>query len=175
MKTLALLLLTTLSALAAATRLAAPEIPNPLISFPLFQRTVEDVELVRQMRRLTEDQFLQAMKEPGVVLLDARSAEKYRLRHLQGAVNLSLPDFTEETLARIIPSKDTKVLIYCNNNFEGSPTAFAAKTISAALNLHSFVALRSYGYHNVYELGPLLHVATSRLPFAGEEVRGAKR
>jgi hypothetical protein len=31
------------------------------------------------------------------------------------------------------------------------------------------VTLHTYGYTNVYELGPLLDVKTSRLPFEGEE------
>ena len=39
------------------------------------------------------------MKEPGVVVLDARSSSMYRLRHIDGAVNLPFTDFTAE-LAR---------------------------------------------------------------------------
>lgn len=148
-----------------------PQIPNRLINYNQFTQSVNEVDVLRQTRRLTEAEFLKAMAEPGVVVLDARSTEKYHLRHIRGAVNLSLPDFTEADLAKIIPGKDTKVLIYCNNNFEGSPRAFASKTPGASLNLPTFVTLHLYGYRNVYELGPLLQVDRTSLPFAGAELK----
>jgi hypothetical protein len=149
-------------------------ITNRLIDYPGFAQSVVNTGRLRESRRLTEAQFLQSMREPGVVLLDARSAAKFKLRHIQGAVNLTLPDFTAEELARIIPNQGTKVLIYCNNNFEGSPRAFASKSPAASLNLNTFVTLTTYGYTNVYELGPLLNVESSKLPFAGEEVKSCK-
>ena len=161
-----------LSLLSAAER--EPSIPNPLISYDQFTAKVLEVDGVRESRRLTEDAFLAAMIEPGVVVLDARSGPMFVLRHLDGAVNLTLPDFTEAALAAVIPSKDTKVLIYCNNNFTGSPIAMASKAVSASLNVHTFVTLRSYGYNNVWELGPLLDVRTTKLPMAGKETEKAK-
>lgn len=146
-------------------------IPNRLIDYPGFMKAVEEAQPLREERRLTEEQFLQKMRTPGVVVLDARSAEKFGLRHLQGAVNLSLPDFTADELKKIIPSFDTPVLIYCNNNFEDSRLSFPSKTPSTSLNLSTFVTLHAYGYHNVFELGPLLKVETTRLPFAGKETQ----
>lgn len=110
------------------------------------------------------------MAEPGVVLLDARSAAKFKLRHVKGAVNLSLPDFDAAALGKIIPRKDTKVLIYCNNNFEGSPVSFPTKVAGASLNISTFVTLSTYGYTNVYELGPIINIKASKLPYAGDEL-----
>ena len=135
-----------------------------------FLNNAEKVKAVRESRRLTEDQFLQAMSEPGVVVLDARSAAKFKLRHLRGAVNLSLPDFTAAELAKLIPSTDTKILIYCNNNFLGSDGAFPSTAPAASLNISTYVNLATYGYTNIYELGPLINVKTSKLPFEGDEV-----
>ena len=149
---------------------AEGEIPNRLIDYPAFLGIAQKVEAVRNPRRLTEEQFLQMMAEPGTVLLDARTAEKFKLRHLKGAVNLALPDFTADELDRIIPDKGTRVLIYCNNNFAGSPGSFPAKLAAASLNISTFVTLTTYGYTNVYELGPLIDVKASKLPFEGEEV-----
>jgi hypothetical protein len=146
------------------------QIPNQLIDYSAFLNNAEKVKAVRESRRLTEDQFLQAMSEPGVVVLDARSAAKFKLRHLRGAVNLSLPDFTAAELAKLIPSTDTKILIYCNNNFLGSDGAFPSKAPAASLNISTYVNLATYGYTNVYELGPLINVKTSKLPFEGDEV-----
>ena len=82
-----------------------------------------------------------------------------------------LTDFTAGTLAKVIPSKDAKILIYCNNNFEGSPVAFALKAPSASLNISTYTALRSYGYTNIFELGPLLNVHTTSIPFEGSELK----
>jgi phage shock protein E len=149
---------------------AETQIPNRLIDYSAFLNNAQQVKAVRESRRLTEDQFLQAMSERGVVLLDARSAAKFKLRHLRGAVNLSLPDFTAAELAKIIPSRDTKVLIYCNNNFLGSDGAFPSKAPGASLNISTYVTLTTYGYTNVYELGSLIDVKTSKLPFEGDEV-----
>ncbi|MDB6039212.1 MAG: sulfurtransferase [Verrucomicrobiales bacterium] len=145
-------------------------ISNPQIDYRAFLNSAHQVRAIREARRLTEDQFLQMMGETGVVLLDARSAAKFKLRHLRGAVNLSLPDFNAAELGKIIPHKDTKVLIYCNNNFTGSPVSFPSKAAGASLNLSTFVTLSTYGYTNVYELGPLIDVKASKVPFEGEEL-----
>ena len=154
----------------AGAAAAQTTITNRLINYPDFLEKARQAGIVRASHRLTEESFLAAMHEPGVVLLDARSTEKFKLRHLQGAVNLCLPDFTADELARIIPAKGTKVLIYCNNNFLRSPAAFASKAPGASLNITSYVNLYIYGYTNVFELGPLLDVKTTKLPFAGDEV-----
>jgi hypothetical protein len=108
--------------------------------------------------------------DPGTVILDARSAEKFALLHVQGAKNLSLPDITAEELARIIPSKATRILIYCNNNFVNENAAFPTKAISASLNIYTFNVLYAYGYTNVYELGPVIDVGKTRLTFEGLRV-----
>jgi hypothetical protein len=161
--------------LALATLVATPvcaqeAIPNRLIDYGKFREIVLQSSEERESRRLTEAQFMAMLKEQGIVLLDARSESRYTLRHIKGAINLPFTEFTEESLAAVIPSKDTKILIYCNNNFEGSPTAFASKAPAASLNLSTYTSLKAYGYNNVFELGPLLDVATTRIPFEGKEV-----
>ena len=76
-------------------------------------------------------------RDPGTVILDARSREKFEMLHVKGAKNLSLPDITEEELAKVIPSKTTRVLIYCNNNFSNEPRALPAKNLAASLNVYT--------------------------------------
>ncbi len=144
-------------------------IANPLVDFAGHKDAVLAVEKLRSTRVVSEAEFLHLAREPGTVVLDARSAAMFQRLHLKGAVNLSFPDFTTETLARVIPEKTTRVLIYCNNNFTGSPSAFPSKRAEIALNLSTYVALHAYGYDNVYELGPLLEVKTTRLPLEGSE------
>jgi hypothetical protein len=149
---------------------AQTPIENRLIDYAGFRQIVNEVQDVRESKRLTEAQFLRALAEPGVVVLDARSANAYALRHVKGAVSLPFTDFTEQSLAGVIPAKTTKILIYCNNNFMGSPASFPVKAITASLNLSTQASLRSYGYTNVHELGPALDVTKTAIPFAGSEV-----
>lgn len=85
-------------------------------------------------------------------------------------MNLPFTEFTVENLAKVIPTKDTRVLIYCNNNFDGDRRAFADKSPAAALNLSTFSNLVIYGYTNVYELGPAIDVNKARVPFEGTAV-----
>jgi hypothetical protein len=151
--------------------LVAQQIPNRLIDYKGFQKIVAESAIERESHRLTEPQFIAAMAEKEVVLLDARTASKYELRHIRGAVNLQFTDFTADSLAKVIPTKGTKILIYCNNNFENSPRAFASKAPSASLNISTYTSLKSYGYTNIYELGPLLDVHNTAIPFDGTEVK----
>jgi len=140
---------------------------NPRIDYRGFAAGVVEIEALRNSRRIDEDVFLTLAAQPDTVVLDARSREKYDLLHVRGSRHLSFPDITADELAKVIPTKDTRVLIYCNNNFENEPRAFASKLAPAALNVHTFNVLHAYGYTNIYELKPLLDVQTTRIPFAG--------
>lgn len=151
--------------------LAVEQIPNRLIDYKEFQKIVVTSASEREFHRLTEPQFIKAMADKKAVLLDARSASKYQLRHIRGAVNLPFTEFTADSLAKVIPAKDTKILIYCNNNFEGSPVSFTSKTPAASLNLSTYTSLRAYSYTNIFELGPLLNVRTTSIPFEGTELK----
>jgi phage shock protein E len=151
---------------------SAADIPNEFIDYGSFKDNVSTVERLRENRRLTEKQFMRMAAEPGTVVLDARSAQKFALLHVKGAKNLSLPDITGEELAKVIPAKTTRVLIYCNNNFLNEPVAFPTKSPAASLNVHTFNVLYAYGYTNVYELGPLIDVNRARLKLEGSKVPG---
>jgi phage shock protein E len=149
----------------------ADDLANPLIDYSTFESGVGEVGRMRSQRRISERQFMKMAAEPGTVVLDARSREKFDLLHVKGARHLSFPDITAEELAKIIPSKSTRILIYCNNNFVNEPQAFATKAPAASLNLHTINTLYAYGYRNVYELGPLLDVTGTRIPFEGRNAR----
>ena len=143
----------------------AQKIPNPLIDYSAFEKGVELVGLTREKFRVAESEFVRMSRDPETVILDARSSEKFALLHVAGAKNLSLPDITAEELERVIPSKSTRVLIYCNNNFLNEPNAFPSKDLSASLNVYTMNVLFAYGYANVYELGPLIDIRKSLIPF----------
>lgn len=101
--------------------------PPAKVSYDDFKALVAEVEPHRRERLVDLDTFLKMSQEPGVVVLDTRSAFRFERIHLRGARNLSFPDFTQENLRKVIPSEETRVLIYCNNNFDGNEVDFASK------------------------------------------------
>jgi hypothetical protein len=162
------------SGVAGATIASAPDharrdtdIPNPAIDMFAYLRVSEEAAAYRQSHRVSEEDFLRMSGEANTIVLDARSAEKFRLLHVKGAINLSFPDITVDSLKQTIPDKSTRILIYCNNNFTGAPKPFPSKLPSASLNLSTYIALYNYGYRNVYELGPLIDLKSSKLAFDG--------
>lgn len=162
-------------ALAAVVVLAAPSHrvpPNPAIDMPGYLRISEEAARAREGRRVTEDEFVRMSREPGTLVLDARNDAMYDLLHVKGAVHLDFTMFSAANLARVIPSTDTRLLIYCNNNFKNSERAFFRKGVDASLNLSTFIALYSYGYRNVYELGPLIDARTTRLELVPSSAAG---
>ena len=167
MKNRLLLAASLVSGLALAAEAAErPQMANPSIDMAGHLRIAEEAARHRSARRVSEAEFIRMSRQPGTVVLDARSREKYDELHVKGAINLSFPDFTYVSLRTLLPDKRTRILIYCNNNFREVP-AFQAKAITSALNLSTFIALYDYGYREVYELAPLLDVATSKLEFEG--------
>ena len=146
---------------------AAPEPPNPAIDMDGYLRVAREAAAHRISRRLPEADFIRMSHEPGTVVLDARSAGKFAQLHVKRAVNLDFADITVESLARLLPDRGARILIYCNNNFRDGPGPFPAKRADASLNLSTYIALYSYGYRNVYELAPLVALADSKLEWEG--------
>ena len=147
--------------------LRAP-IANPLVDTAGFRDSVAEADRLRAERRVGEAAFL-ALATRESVILDCRSRESFARLHVRGAVNLPFPDITANELDRLIPTPTTRVLIYCNNNFAAAPTAFPEKVARAALNHHAFATLVAYGYRNVFELAPLVDVASTEIPLEGDD------
>ncbi len=143
---------------------------NPHVDIKTFLNDARAVEIQRADRVIDQDTFLKMAAEKDTIVLDARSADKFAMLHLKGAVSLPFTDFTEESLAKIFPDKNTRILIYCNNNFDNAPRAMPLKTAGASLNISTLISLQTYGYKNVYELGGYIDVKQSKLPFTGIDV-----
>lgn len=152
--------------------------PKALANYSDFKNLVGTIEQHRQQRLVSLDDFLKMQEEPNTVLLDTRSANRYASRHLKGAISLPFTDFTQANLGRLIPDVHTRILIYCNNNFQGDPINFTTKTaapsaannhtpLTLALNIPTYINLFGYGYKNVYELDELVNIADSRIQFDG--------
>ncbi len=153
-----------LIAVLALTGPAFADPNNPNIDMPGYLKVAAEAAAYRQSRRVSEDEFIRLSQQPGTVVLDARSHEKYDLLHVKGAVNLSFPDIDIASLRKTLPDQNALILIYCNNNFTGNQEAFPSKRVSASLNISTYIALYSYGYKNVYELAPLIDVHSTKLP-----------
>lgn len=135
---------------------SAQEAPGSAeIDFAGFMDVSQEVFQLREQRLLTLEAFNQMAEDPDTIILDARSRYAFELGHIEGSVNLPFSDFTDEKLAELIPSKDTRLLIYCNNNFTDDAEPIPLKRISMALNIPTFINLYGYGYENIYELGVL--------------------
>lgn len=147
--------------------LLSEPVDNPAIDMTGYLAVAQEAARHREARRIAEAQFIRMSGESGTIVLDARSREKYDELHVAGAVSLPFPDITIESLARLIPDRNTRILIYCNNNFRNAEREFPSKLPTASLNISTFIALYNYGYRNVYELGPLVEIERSALPFEG--------
>lgn len=155
---------------------ANPRVPlaNPAIDMEGYLQVSREAAQHRASRRVTEEEFMRMSREPNTIVLDARSRQKYDELHVKGAVNLAFSDIAVESLARAIPDKNTRILIYCNNNFANAEEPFPKKMVTASLNISTYIALYNYGYRNVYELGPLVSLDKSKLPFASTPVKNAR-
>lgn len=155
-----------------------------LVSYDDFKMLVDEVESIRSARLISLDTFLEYQKEGETIILDTRSRSKYEGKHIKGAINLPFPEFTQANLKRIIKNTDTRILIYCNNNFEGDSYLFASKIytpemdgkmrflnekreVSLALNIPTYINLYGYGYRNIYELNELVKINDPRIQFEG--------
>lgn len=143
---------------------------NPAIQYQDFEKLTTSLGPVREKNRISENDFIKMSGEPGTVILDARSTDKFEKIHVKGALHLAFTDFTDDALKKVIPNKTTRILIYCNNNFDKEPVNFASKCFTVALNIQTFINLHAYGYKNVFELGPFLDVKTTKIPFEGTAV-----
>ena len=165
--------------------------PRAKVSFDDFKSLVAEVEPHRASRLVDLNTFLKMSKEEGVIIFDSRSDFRFDRIHIKGARHLAFTDFTQDNLAKVIPAFDTKILIYCNNNFDGNQTDFAskvalprprpsdpvatqfavqAKPLMMALNIPTYINLYGYGYRNVYELDELVKVTDPRIQFEGSIV-----
>jgi len=162
--------------------------PKALVDYEDFKNLVTELEKKRENHLVNLDVFLKMSKEENVVILDSRSDFRFNRKHLKDAIHLDFTDFTQDNLLQLIPDTNTKILIYCNNNFDGDPVDFPSKMyvpenkietqilsnrkpIMLALNIPTHINLYGYGYKNIYELDELVNVNDSRIKFEGTEVK----
>jgi phage shock protein E len=144
--------------LASAQQKDAPvrENTSAQIDYRGFQNLTQEVEAYREGRLVGLADFQRMAREPNTIILDARSADAYAAGHIEGAINLPFTDFTAPSLATALRHPNTRILIYCNNNFSNNQRPVILKRVELALNIQTFINLYGYGYRNVYELGDVV-------------------
>ncbi|OUS00339.1 hypothetical protein A9Q86_10210 [Flavobacteriales bacterium 33_180_T64] len=168
----------------STSKSALPEYSKAKVSYSDFEALVKTVKSHRADRLIDCHQFLEKSKMDNVIILDTRSKNRYDRKHIKGAMHLNFSDFTQDNLAEIIPDKNTTILIYCNNNFDGDEINFASKialpkpseekkkkTLSLALNIPTYINLYGYGYRNVYELSELISIFDQRVIYEGTTIQ----
>ena len=173
MKRFAVMAVTLLWAGLMTLAVAAPQPSRPLpssnattggqVDFAGFNNLSQDVHAYRANRLVSHAQFEAMAREPGTIILDARSAGAYRMGHIAGAINLSLTDFTAPSLAATIRNPNARILIYCNNNFTDNIAPVVLKSAPLALNVPTFINLYGYGYENIYELSGAYSIADAEI------------
>ena len=123
---------------------------NPQVDFAGFASLTDQVAPYRQQRLVDLKQFQTIAARPGALVLDARSADAFARGHIDGAVNLSLTDFTAGSLAAAIGSRDRLILIYCNNNFSNDQAPVRMKATALALNIQTFINLVDFNDPKVH-------------------------
>lgn len=89
------------------------------------------------------DRFLELKDQDNTVILDLREKEAYDKGHIEGALHLGA-DITKERLEALVPSKETKILLYCWNSLR--------LTRMFALTDVTFPQIRALGYEDLYKL-----------------------
>jgi rhodanese-related sulfurtransferase len=154
---LAAIALASVAAVPLAMAQAKTEARNAQINYAGFTSLAGEVDSYRQQRLVSLVDFQRMAREPNTIILDARSAGAYAMGHIDGALNLPFTDFTDHSLRAAIADPNTRILIYCNNNFENNAAPVMLKRIELALNIQTFINLYGYGYRNVYELADVVN------------------
>ncbi|EXF45819.1 rhodanese domain-containing protein [Pseudomonas sp. BAY1663] len=86
---------------------------------------------------IDQNAALQALQQPGSVLIDVRSAEEFAAGALPGANRID-PEQLAQRIGSLVPDKDTPVVVYCRSG----------RRSSAAQDL-----LQELGYRQVINAG----------------------
>ena len=161
---------------------ADPQEASSVCDSARFLDFANKAEELRKVRRISAEDFARMASEPNTLVLDARGRTAFENLHVKGAVNLPYTDFSEASLARTIPDKSTRILIYCRNNLVsirvGLNDNFANKSSrrpdlelepekgrAAGLNIPTYITLYIYGYRNVWELKPAVDPNNTQIKF----------
>ena len=92
-------------------------------------------------RQISMEEAIAIMEEEsGYIILDVRTAEEFREKHIPGAVNIANEQIGNEQIPQL-PDKDQLILVYCRS---GRRSKLAAQDLA------------DLGYTNVKEFGGII-------------------
>lgn len=116
------------------------------IDYEAYYKKAGELNSLRKERTIGVNKLLEMKEDKKTIILDVRSKLSYECSHIDGAINIPYSDIKEGTLESIIPNKDTRVVIYCDNGIEEMITRVMP------LSMQAFPLLYQLGYQNIYEL-----------------------
>ncbi len=149
-----IILIATLLAIPIAASAEAPENKNKSskakiekeIDYDAYYKKAGELSSLRKERTIGVNKLLEMKEDKKTIILDVRSKISYECSHIDGAINIPYSDIKEGTLKSIIPNKDTRVIIYCDNGIEEMITRVMP------LSMQAFPLIYQLGYQNIYEL-----------------------
>lgn len=167
--------------------------PKANVDFNYFETVSTEAKAHRATRLIDFNTFTNYSKDKKTIILDTRSKRMYDKMHVKGAIHINFSDFTQAYLAEMIPDTNTRILIYCNNNFVQEPLfseTFVTKAYTPplntnnqlgitpgiqpintlALNIPTYINLYGYHYRNVYELNELVSSTNPLLELEGTDI-----
>ena len=96
---------------------------------------------MNSFNRLSQDEAKAIMESEDCLILDVREEEEYKEGHIKDAKLLALSTLNEMTAKAVIPTKDTKLLVYCRSG---------RRSLKAADRLATF------GYTDINEFGGII-------------------
>lgn len=94
--------------------------------------------VIEGVKNLTAEEVVeQILREPSLVIIDARKSELYARGHIQNAINLLDTRITPALLTHYAASKETPLLFYCNG-----PACMRSS--------NALMKAQEWGYHRLY-------------------------
>jgi len=122
----------------------------------------------RLNRIIDLDRFAQMNREANTVILDTRSRAAFASGHIYGAVNVPLSEMTLLNLGDAIEDRETRILIYGDENIDEVAGRSDYEISSLPINLLTYISLHRYGYYELFELGEKASLKDERIDWADE-------
>ncbi len=160
----------TAAGLFIAIGLCAPANAQTTNKAEKFARDMAPALQHRSERLIGLDEFSQMNSETNTIILDTRSAEEFAAGHIDGAINIPLPAMTLLNLGDRIDDRETRILLFGNENITEVSGRLDFEISTLPLNLLTYVSLYRYGYEDVYELNESVPTKDVRLRWADAQL-----
>lgn len=101
-----------------------------------FNRMWKNIKINKKFKREVKEVNLDEINLNEYILIDVRSRREFRENHLEGAVNIPLPD-VKRNIENKVKNKTRKILVYCQSGIR------SAKAVEI---------MEELGYTQVYNL-----------------------